>query len=484
LTNANTRTRASRTADAVAHGYGATPGLASAQSPADLYVEPILASTSGEKLLPAEALGRSRAVVVVGPPGAGKTTLLRRLAWLQASEFFAGRQQRCPVFLQAQTVAQLSQKVGLPSLLADAISGEYRLTLDAQLLHSWIANDLLSVFIDGLDEVVRADDREHFFRSIQASRDAFPSLPLIVSSRPSAISGWLSTFAYFELQSLADASVVEYIRRFVVESPELAEQFIAVLRQNDELRQLAKSPLNLNLLGQIFRAKGTLPTSRPFVYADITDFLLLRWDQVRGIDRRAELPPRLMHLVLQQYALYLFERDIHSINRAEAFSLISRVASYQQADVDPARALSALLDTGLLREVGPEAFGFVHLSFMEYFAAHNGRNQRGRSDCGAFSNQRRTAQHSACIYLQPELPSVADLDDRVPKLVRDRHSRSQLRERGDVHDRWNRRTCAICGSRGALRGVRSGQRYPSKAVEGNGCRKGCNQRKWGGLELR
>ena len=188
------------------------PGSPSPHALTDLYVEPVLASASGEKLSPEAALARTPALVIVGPPGSGKTTLLQRLAWTQAVDFLAGKDKRCPVFLPARSAVNLIRTLDLPTLISESFTGNYNPKLESGLLASWIVDDRVSLFIDGLDEIGRAEDRDHLFRAIQAARDTFPHLHLIVSSRPIAISGWLSSFSFFELQSFADSqSSITYV---------------------------------------------------------------------------------------------------------------------------------------------------------------------------------------------------------------------------------------------------------------------------------
>ena len=76
---------------------------------------------------------------------------------------------------------------------------------------------------------------------------------------------------------------------------------------------------------------------------------------------------------MQSCALYLIEQRAYQITKEEVLSLISKAVHSWSLDgveqVNASRVLTAIVDSGLFREFGSDAYGFVHLSFLEYFAA-------------------------------------------------------------------------------------------------------------------
>ena len=85
----------------------------------EYFVEPTLAGANGETVEIDDIAARARGVMIIGAPGSGKTTLLRFLANRQATDFLAGKQQRCPLFIPAtQLHASTAKNTDLPTLVA------------------------------------------------------------------------------------------------------------------------------------------------------------------------------------------------------------------------------------------------------------------------------------------------------------------------------------------------------------------------------
>ncbi len=180
----------------------------------------------------------------------------------------------------------------------------------------------LLVFIDGFDEVVSAEQRAVLLDTIERTREAFPRLYVVISSRPSAIAGWPSEYTFFQIQELNDDAVLRYVQTVSTQTPERREQFLESIRTHGNLRQLVHNPLMLTLLWQTFVVKGHLPTSRAFLYADISDFLLSTWDQTKGVNRTAKLNIAAVQRVLQRFARFQFEQQQYSLCRQQAAQLI------------------------------------------------------------------------------------------------------------------------------------------------------------------
>lgn len=333
----------------------------------DVVIVPTLAGPNGESVRPDDAIERSRGIMIVAPPGGGKTTLLRLLATRQAEAFLAGRNPRCPVFVPARAL-QNPHGADLPALIAPVLAVQHGIAEPEALLRDSCERGVLSLFIDGLDEVV-PNAKSTVFRVVQSARNLFPHLQLIVSARPSAIAGWPPGYLFFYIREFADESISGYVAQRSRKTPERAQQFLEAIRERTDLMRLARNPLLLALLWQTFDASGRIATSPAFLYADLSDFLLSTWDRQKGINHRSQLSVYELQRLLEQIANYQFEREAYTLTRNEAIRVISLDSGSSALDCSPDDVLDGLLTTGLLVEAAEHSLSFVHLSFQEFYTA-------------------------------------------------------------------------------------------------------------------
>lgn len=57
------------------------------------------------------------------------------------------------------------------------------------------------------------------------------------------------------------------------------------LPENQQIRELAATPVVINLICLVFQAKADFPAKRSDLYKQGLDLLLIRWDEARGIKR-------------------------------------------------------------------------------------------------------------------------------------------------------------------------------------------------------
>ena len=109
--------------------------------------------------------------------------------------------------------------------------------------------------------------------------------------------------------------------------------FLNPFERTEILGNSVHDPLMLTLLWQTFVVKGRFPTSRAFLYADISDFLLSTWDQTKGVNRTAKLETSAaVQRVLQRFARFQFEQQQCSTLPAASSTVNSRCA---RLSVDP-----------------------------------------------------------------------------------------------------------------------------------------------------
>jgi HEAT repeat protein len=164
------------------------------------------------------------------------------------------------------------------------------------------------------------------------------------------------------------------------EADEKAGDLKKALENKPRIRELAKNPLLLAIIGIIHRYEAQLPEDRLVLYDKATEALLYTWDNVKEIIDE-KFKPEDKRRFLEKTAFHL-----QSVEKGdEAGTVISRDELYEIlfpdfreifcCDNRKAKALvNEFLETirlraGLLVESAPGLYGFAHKTFQEYFAA-------------------------------------------------------------------------------------------------------------------
>ena len=364
----------------------------------------------GSRLLIIEVLSAHNQVVILGKPGAGKTTLLQHLAM----ECINGNlyADRIPVF------------ISLRAFTAEArIKGDY--SLEQQIAARWGAADLTTtqissllqsgkalVLLDGLDEVPRQVNSE-LSHQIQKFADTYPQTVILITCRLAAQDYQFRGFTYVELADFDSSQIATVCRKWFVamsqgqqrtviseaafnlernptaladaESIGLskAEQFLQQLDQpeNEPIREMVTTPLLLHLACLVFYERAMFPTRRAKLYQAGLDILLVRWDNVRGIQRdlgtdALSLPETLN--LLSQIASTLFEQGKTYFEKSEVLPIITDfLQTLPNATTDleelwltsEAVLRTIALRSGLLIERARDIYSFSHLTFQEYLTA-------------------------------------------------------------------------------------------------------------------
>jgi tetratricopeptide (TPR) repeat protein len=252
-----------------------------------------------------------------------------------------------------------------------------------------------------LDEVLDGENRGRVVRAIDRLVSDYPSNKFVITSR---IAGYQeaalgSRFREFTITPMGNKEIRKFLERWclaieVAQRPEAEaslqvrdaeHESLALFRSietNSGVKRLATNPLLLTILALIHRNGTKMPQRRVELYALATKTLIEDWQFGRNIAYRAQMEELVLgeEEVMALLAPLAFrmheEKPSGLVTQAEIESwLTPLMADIQGVTHDVAlelvqRFLQKIRETtGILVERAPAVYGFMHLTFEEYFAA-------------------------------------------------------------------------------------------------------------------
>jgi len=336
-----------------------------------------------------KAVSRYSKLMVLGKPGSGKTTLLQWVAIkCDLGEF---QLNRVPIFISLKNFADDTRRNDSEFRLLNYISEEFvSCGADKSVIETILTQGKALILLDGLDEVPE-EDGDEVDRQIRRFVEKYFKNQFIITCRIAAqkyrFQGFtdveVADFKSEQVEAFAKKLFLEVARNNREEGEATARQFIEKLNQpeNQQIRELAVTPILLNLACLVFQEKGEFPSKRSKLYEQGLDILLVRWDESRGITREdAERNFYLEHKIelLSQIAAITFEKSHYFFEQSEVEQCIADYlrslpnpktdrATLQRDSKEILKSIEA--QHGLFVERARGIYSFSHLTFQEYFTA-------------------------------------------------------------------------------------------------------------------
>ncbi|MEG4519790.1 MULTISPECIES: NACHT domain-containing NTPase [unclassified Microcoleus] len=325
-------------------------------------------------------------LMVLGKPGSGKTTFLKHIAiQCDRSEFEANK---IPIFISLKTFAEISNLDLLEYIIDEFAS----CGVEARAQTEFALNQGRGlILLDGLDEVPESDS-DAVVRQIRQFVQKYYNNQFIITCRIAAAKYRFhdEAFTCVEVADFNNQQIAAFAKNwFVAFSPNLeagkalASQFVEKLKlqKNQQIRELAVTPILLNLTCLVFQAKADFPSNRAKLYEEGLEILLRKWDETRGI-KRDEVYRNLnfshkQHLLAFVAAItfdrgdYFFEKNtVQQLIADYLANLPDGTSDPVQLDIHSEVVLKAIeAQHGLLVERARGIYSFSHLTFQEYFTA-------------------------------------------------------------------------------------------------------------------
>jgi predicted NACHT family NTPase len=319
-----------------------------------------------------EAVKKHRRLMVLGKPGAGKTTFLKYLAMQCITGGFAADQ--VPFFVTLKDFAEAEKSPSLVDYLS-RISG-------LSDLSSLLLAGRSLILLDGLDEV-REEDTARVIREMRDTADRSGDSQFVITCRIAAKEYTFERFTEVEVADFDEQQITTFAENWFRAKNDLpkAETFVARLKENEPIQELASSPLLLTLLCLVFGEDGDFSSNRADLYEEGVKILLKKWDAKRNIQRDElykKLDVQRREDLLSYVALQTFQQKEYFIKQRRLEGYIADfIGNLRNVDPEPEalRIDSAVVlrsiqaQHGLLVERARGIYSFSHLTFQEYFTA-------------------------------------------------------------------------------------------------------------------
>ena len=273
------------------------------------------------------------------------------------------------------------------------------------------------LLLDGLDEIVDAADRraivdkiENFIQRHAAGgprgENRFVITSRIAGYRSAPVAGSGAPVAHYEVLEMDLPQIERFVTRWChaveeAQTPDLPvearqatarreiEGILEAVKANEGVRRLAANPLLLRTLALIHRTGAQLPQRRIELYKLAADTLARTWRPAQQVRMGAEVSKLLDETYLTRllgklaYWLHLHkptglatEAEVYARLGEEWAAILGRPWDADQPDLlvldEVKKFLAAVREhTGLFVERAPRRYGFMHLTFEEYYAARH-----------------------------------------------------------------------------------------------------------------
>jgi len=343
-----------------------------------------------------------RQLAILAWGGYGKTTLLKHVAYIYSTQQQGQDKYRVPKRIPVLLVLRkyrdvLSQET--PPDLPELITQHHIPNLpkegdDRPVPENWATNLLRQgkavVMLDGFDEVAR-DQRPAVAQWINDQMRRYGNSIFIVTSRPKAYKEQdaaerleLSTALW--VRDFDENQRRDFVTRWYEcqekyahggrDTPDVkqlaansAHDLLSQIEARQELKDLAKNPLLLNMIVTFHRRYpgARLPKRRVELYREICQLQLRDRPRARKLDTL--LTQCEAQTILQILALDMMEQRQERIPRDELMPLLQERLQQQEEAVNAREFLEQVVQISELLVEQEDEIEFAHLSFQEFLAA-------------------------------------------------------------------------------------------------------------------
>lgn len=349
-------------------------------------------------------------IVLLGDPGSGKTTISQYLCLnyrpddMQMLEENDRTTIRGIPFLVTirELVSERSKtpELTIPEFISKRVGLIIRRPVPLGFVEFWLSHDGSLTVFDGLDEVIRLDERKSTRDMVASLIQKFPQGKFLLTSR---IVGYeeapfsADVFLHLRLQKLEDSQIDKFITRWYEEregdlnTRQMLVNTLLEAVKDEHVKELAQNALLLSMMAIVHGAEADLPKQRARLYAKCAEAFLVSRNKMKDllsynpdeIKKCHEFLGYWMHTRAENIVGGSSEVPVQELKVA----LIEEVSTWRAESIEHLeRKVDEFIDAsrrrvGLIVERSIGVFAFGHRSFEEYFAAkHVSQNTCGTQE--------------------------------------------------------------------------------------------------------
>jgi HEAT repeat protein/energy-coupling factor transporter ATP-binding protein EcfA2 len=307
-------------------------------------------------------------IIILGVPGSGKTTLLRHLALKNCKENLAKREQTCvPIPITLQKFSDSGKDL---REYIDLVFEEYQFPKAKEFVDKDLKAGKCKLLLDGFDELATKEKQDKITKHIHKFIKKYPKNQVIVTSRIAGYHDELKAFTKLELMEFDDKQIEQFVENWFGKiNIEKVKSMLNAIKENGQIRALARNPLMISIIAIIYEEDRKLPQRRVALYNRCVEVLLSKWDIQKKLKNL--YPAEKKEFILKKLAFYAHSNNKKTITEKEILEEMQKHFSRIKLKSEDAKPFLGEIwqRSYLLRQISRDNYDFLHLSFQEYFTA-------------------------------------------------------------------------------------------------------------------
>lgn len=312
----------------------------------------------------------SEHIIIEGTGGIGKSMFLTHLFLTSAKEFI--NTGKCPVFISLKDYIKTIDSI--PEFICSAFNS-FDSSIKQEHVLKGLSQNRLILLLDGLDEIT-SSARESFDKILESFVKSYPSIMIIMTSRPVDSFVSFSQFSLFDLKPLAKEQSLALIDKLEFWDPVAKQNFREALDQHlyATHEQFASNPLLLTIMLMTYSTFGEVPEKMHVFYSKAYETMARLHDASKGAYRRplhTNLTPEEFAQYFSQFCARTYEKETLEFTTASFSSYMELVLKGTSLEntVSPMDFLLDLTNNLCIMYREGDKYYFIHRSFQEYFTA-------------------------------------------------------------------------------------------------------------------